>query len=169
MIVSYLFCALILFIGVLLETSILSNIMFLPAIPDIVLICTMYFSIYNGRTQGETMGFMSGLVLDFLGGAPFGFNSLIRTVLGYFTGYLKKMINLKSVFVTMLFGCIATLAKALMVYLVSLFYPNFVNSYNVFSLVFLVELILNSLLTPVIFKLLDCFSNFIIIDKNQRI
>ena len=39
------------------------------------------------------MGFFSGMFIDFLSGAPFGFNCLFRTVIGYIAGFLNQNIN----------------------------------------------------------------------------
>ena len=74
MIRSYLFGILLLIVSALIETAILSNIFFLPAIPDLLLICSLYFSVNNGCVYGETLAFSSGLFIDFL--------CVIQTVLG---------------------------------------------------------------------------------------
>lgn len=163
MIKSYSFCLLIVVVSVLLETAVLSNISLLPAVPDLVLICSLYFAINNGSLQGESMGFVSGLLIDFLSGSAFGFNSLIRTVIGYISGFFKRMLNINSSFVAFLIGLCGTIFKAILVYVTSFFFPNMVNTYNIFTSVFLFELIFNSILTPIIFKFLNCFSNFITI------
>ena len=81
MVKSILFSTFILFCATIIEASILSNISFLLVVPDIVLICTIYFSLLNGKTVGETTGFISGLFLDFITGMPVGFNCLYRTVI----------------------------------------------------------------------------------------
>ena len=83
MLKSFSVSALILLCFSLLETAILSNISVLPAVPDLVLLCVLYFSLINGRMYGESTGFISGLFLDFLSGAPFGFNCVLRTLIGY--------------------------------------------------------------------------------------
>ncbi len=163
MIKSYLFSTIILLCAVILETAVLSNITALPAVPDLLLICCLYFSLINGSVYGQVTGFISGLFIDFMSGSPFGFNCLIHTILGYIAGLFKKVLNIKSFFVLFLIGLIATIFKALLIYLVSFLFPNMVNTYNIFSQVFLFELGLNSILTPIIFKLLDCFSNIIVI------
>lgn len=164
MIKSYLFSSLILLFAVLIETAVLSNIPVIPSVPDLVLICSLYFALNNGCVQGQTMGFAGGLLVDFLSGSPFGFNCLVRTILGYVSGLFKKILNLKSPIVLFLIGFVATLVKALLIYIASLLFPNMVNSYNIISKVFLFEVIVNSVLTPFIFKFLNCFSKILIIE-----
>ena len=83
---SILVSAFILLCAVIIESSILSNISFIYIVPDLVLICSIYFSLLNGKVVGETTGFISGLLLDFITGIPFGFNCLFRTIIGYVYG-----------------------------------------------------------------------------------
>jgi len=162
---SYLSCLFLMIIAVLVETAILSKIAILPAIPDLLLICSLYFAVNNGSIHGQITGFSSGLLIDFLSGSAFGLNCLVRTVIGYLAGYLRKMLNLKSIFVTFLLGFLGTVLKALLIYLASFCFPNMVNTYNIFTNVFLCELLLNSILSPFVFKFLDAFSNFIILPE----
>ena len=66
MIKSILISTFILLCATIIESSILSNISFLLVVPDLVLICSLYFSLLNGKTIGETTGFISGLFLDLI-------------------------------------------------------------------------------------------------------
>lgn len=163
---SYVLSFIFLVIFIIIETAILSQIPILPALPDLVLICSLYFAVNNGSVHGEIVGFTSGLLIDFLSGSPFGLNSLVRTIIGYAAGYLKKILNLKSFLVTFLIGFLGTVLKAILIGFTSFFFPSIVNTYNIFSKIFLFELLMNSLLCPIIFKFLDCFSGFLIIPDN---
>ncbi len=169
MIKSYFSCILILIVAVLFETSILSNIFFLPAIPDFLLMCTLYFSIRNGKTSGEVNGFLSGLFLDALSGTPFGLNMLIRTLLGYAGGAFCNMLNIQSFLVSLMTGFVATIAKAVVFFLLSFLFPGYINHYHIFTSVFVFELLFNTILTPFVFKLLSNFDSFIVIDRGLNI
>ena len=162
MIKSGLSCFLILLVFALIETALLSNIFFLPAIPDFLMICVLYFSIRNGQVAGELSGFASGLLLDFLSGSPFGLNCLVRTVIGFLGGYFHRMMNYESFFVNFIVGFAATLIKAAIIYVISLLFPNYVNSYHIFSSVFAFELGMNTILCPLVIKFLKCFDAFIV-------
>lgn len=163
---SYLSSFLCLVIFVLIESAILSKIAILPAVPDLMLMCSLYLAVNNGSVHGQITGFTSGLLVDFLSGSPFGLNCLIRTIIGYVAGFLKKMLNLKSFVVTFLIGFLGTILKVLLIYVASFFFPNMMNTYNIFSKLFLFELLLNSLLCPLMFKFLDYFSNFLLLPDN---
>jgi rod shape-determining protein MreD len=141
----------------LFESSILSNIMFLPAVPDFLLICVVYYSFQHGKTAGEVSGFVSGLFLDFLSGCPFGLNCLFRTIIGYLGGFFDKTFSMDGFIVPATICFIATFVKVVSIALVSVFYPSVVNTYHIFSPVFGFELLANSFLAPFVFKFLSFF------------
>ncbi|MBQ7158311.1 MAG: rod shape-determining protein MreD [Treponema sp.] len=160
------FAACLFFLGFsLFEAAILSNIMFLPAVPDFLLLCSLYFSVQNGTLFGTTTGFISGLFLDFLSAAPFGLNCLLRTIIGYVGGLFQKTLNINGILLPMLFGFVATLVKALVIWLIALFYPLGIQTYELFSVTFVVELLLNTILAPITFRFLDLFAHIITVEK----
>ena len=142
----------------IVESSILSNIAFLFAIPDFVLICTIYFSLLNGKTVGESTGFISGLFLDFVSGLPVGFNCLVRTIIGYVFGFFANSVIITGIFVPVFSVGIGTIFKYILINLVTLFFPN-VSIYvtGIFSYEFLFELGINIILAPFMFKFLGLF------------
>lgn len=160
MIKSYLSSILTLILFVLVESALLSNISFLPAFPDFMMICVLYFSVRNGKIAGQTMGFASGLLLDFFGSAPFGMSCIVRTLMGYLGGIFHNLMNYKSPLVSIVAGFSATIVKAVLIYGISLLFPRHVNSYHIFSSVFALELVLNTIFTPIMFKFLDAFEAF---------
>lgn len=158
MVKSYFISTFILLCAVIIETSILSNLSFLLAVPDLVLICSIYFSLLNGKTYGETCGFISGLFLDWSTGIPFGFNSLIRTIVSYAFGWFSETIILKGILMPMLAVAAGTVIKALLMQLSVLFFPNIgIYLTSIISYKFLFELVLNTLLAPFVFKFLNLF------------
>ncbi len=169
MIKSFVTGFLILFALALAESAILSNISFLPAIPDLMLLAAVYFSIVKGRTYGVILGFVGGMILDYITGCPFGLNCLLRTLIGYSAGFLCETINYKGVVMPMLIGLCATIVKVLFTWIISLFYPNYVINYSVFSFVFMFELILNVILTPLMFKLYSCFDKSLMVSSGDKI
>lgn len=153
---------LILFILAMVETAILSNISFLPAVPDLVLLASIYIAMMNGKTAGVVLGFISGLILDFITGCPFGYNCLLRTIICYFAGFFNRNLNFRGIFIPFLIGLCGTFAKVFITWLISLFYPNTVLTYSMISVSFFTELLLNSILAPVIFKIVGCFDKHIV-------
>ncbi|AEB14156.1 MULTISPECIES: rod shape-determining protein MreD [Treponema] len=154
--------AILLFVSVF-EAAVLSNIVFLPALPDLSLICVLFFSINNGKIIGETTGFVSGLFLDFLSACPIGLNCLLRSVLGYLGGIFNRSLNTEGFFVPLFLGICATILKVLFIYLISMFFPLIVASYKIFSFSFLFEILMNGFLSPFVFKFLRLFRNSVIL------
>lgn len=158
---SILISTVILFFTCLIETAILSNIMILPVVPDLLLLVALYISLLNGSMAGEITGFISGLFLDFLTGSPFGFNCIFRTLISYIAGWFGKTISFKGVFMPCVFGFLATLLKLLLMWLISLFYPLVEVQNNLISVAFAFELVANTVLSPVVFKIVGAFDRLI--------
>ena len=163
---SFICSFLILLCSVIVETSILSNISFLPAVPDLALICVLYFSFLNGKNYGQVSGFLSGLLLDFLSGSPLGFNCLYRTVIGYLSGVFRRTINASGFLVPSVIGLLATILKVFLIWLISLFFKS-IKIYNIFTFSFLFELVMNVLLTPLMFKFLNSFRRILNIHEEE--
>lgn len=153
----------------IIEASILSNISFLPAIPDLLMLSLIFFALHNGKIVGESTGFISGLFLDFLTSSPFGLNCLLRTSLGYIAGLFSKSLNSEGIVVPAILGFIASIYKALFLLLLSFLYPSKITTYSIFELSSLFELILNVLFTPIVFYFLRFFKNSVILPAEKRI
>ena len=143
----------------LFESAILSNILFLPAIPDFLLLSVLYFSFTFGRKTGVTTGFFSGLFIDFFSGCPFGLNCLLRTVIGYVSGFFNKTFNIRGIILPCIIAFTGTVSKCFLQIFISFFYPNIVNKYSVFSVMFLSELVMNVVFAPIVFKFLSVFDS----------
>lgn len=169
MIKSISISAVILLCCALIESAILSNIAFLRAVPDLSLICVLYFSLHNGRVAGECTGFISGLFIDFLSAAPFGLNCLFRTVLGYLGGVFTKTFNTDGIIIPAVLGFCATIIKCLLILFIAFLFPSSVVKYNPFSMMFLFELCVNTVLTPVVFKILGIFKNIVVLNPENVI
>lgn len=167
MLKSFSVSALILLCVVIFETAILSNMLFLPAVPDLLLIATLYLSVNNGKLFGVSSGFLSGLFLDFLSMSPFGLHSLMRTIIGYVAGSFNKTLNMEGIFLPFLIGFFATGLKVLLVFIISVFFPDSVVPYQLLSKSFLFEIAANSILTPIGFKFLNMFSSVILLDLEK--
>ncbi len=163
---SILLSSFIMLCAAIIESSILSNITFLYVVPDLVLICSLYFSLLNGKTVGVSTGFISGIILDSITGIPFGFNCLYRTIIGYVYGIFSNTIIISRFVMPVLSVAIGTIAKTLMVHIIALLFPN-VNIYvaGFISYDFLFEFIENVLLAPFVFGFLGFFKKSLAISS----
>lgn len=165
----FLSSSLILLCMSLLENAVLANLTFMPAIPDLSLLCLIFFAIHNGTFCGESSGFISGLILDFFSAGPFGINCLFRTLIGYVSGLFNKVINTEGFLVPLVLGFSATIFKAVLLFLISILYPNALLRFNPFSWSFLFQLIFNTVLAPFIFMFLNLFKKSLILKPETNI
>ena len=171
MIKSLFISTLFLFAATIIESSILSNISFLLVVPDLVLICSIYFSLLNGKVYGEVSGFISGVFLDFITGVPFGLNCVFRTLMGYLFGLFSETIIISGLVIPMASVAIGTVAKKLLIFFISLLFPKLsLNIYSIISYQFLFEFVANIILAPIVFKFLSFFkTNLSIRDTKDMI
>jgi len=164
MLKSFLISTFILLCATIIESSILSNLTFLLVVPDLVLMCSLYFSLINGKTFGEGTGFISGVFLDFITGIPFGFNCVIRTIIGYITGFFAGSIIISTIITPVLAVGLGTIVKVILINLTALFFPN-VTIYvtGLISYEFLFEFIENIILAPFIFRILGFFKGSLVL------
>lgn len=154
---------------VVLQSSILR---YLPVdvTPDLALLALIYVSTQFGSQTGQITGFITGFVEDFLSTSPFGFHALLKAVMGFLYGLLKKSVFIDPVLFPVLLTLVGTIIKWFLVSLISALF-NITNVHvNFFSETFLLELLLNVLLAPFIFALLKSLpflKSLVAKDKNR--
>ncbi len=152
----------------LLEATILSNLLFLPVVPDLVLLIVVYVSFMNSSITGSTVGFISGMLLDFLSASPVGLNAFTKSVTGFIAGKFSGSFNQNKILIPALMGFSATLLKAILTLVLSLFFGSNILVYKLTGSVFWLEVLVNTICAPLVFALLGVFSAFFIEDKRLR-
>jgi rod shape-determining protein MreD len=138
---------------VILQSTMLSGIQVRGVRPDIALLLLVFFSHVLGPMEGKLMGFLGGLVKDFLSLSPFGFHALIDTTIGHVFGFTKEKVYIDPVTLPVLLAVSATLLKALGSFLLfALFIPEKLGSY--FGISMLIEIGLNAVSAPFLYALL---------------
>jgi rod shape-determining protein MreD len=162
MIKKVIWALVIILIAGLLQSTLLSRLTFLYAIPDLTLVILVYTAYVNGTMCGQVTGFFSGLLLDFISVAPLGYNALTRTLIGALTGFMKGTFFLDVIFLPMFLCAGATIAKALSRNLLSILLAGVVPAYNFFLPYFWVELGLNIVIAPLLFAFLKLFKSLLV-------
>lgn len=155
---TILWTSVIAFFFALFQAAILSNLQFLPVLPDLVLLVIVYVSFMNSSTTGVTVGFISGLLLDFLSASPIGLNTFTKTLTGFIAGKFSGSFNLSKIVIPAAMGFCATILKALTTLILSLFFGPGILVYNVMGSTFWLEILANTVCAPLIFGLLGLFS-----------
>jgi len=149
-------------IAAILQSTLIGRIAFLSVVPDLAL-CIVVFSAYvNGTMTGQVSGFFSGLLLDFLSAAPLGLNSFVRTIIGALTGLFKGSFFLDIIFMPAILCALATIVKAILIFIIHLIMGSAVPTYSLTSSVFWIELGLNAVSAPLLFLLLKNFKPILI-------
>jgi len=144
-------------VAAILQSTVFSYIAVFNVVPDLAL-CVLVFSAYvNGTMTGQVSGFFSGLFIDFLSASPLGLNSLIRTLTGALAGIFKGALNLDFIFIPMLLCALATIFKAVVIFILHLIMGSVVPAYSFTSSLFWIELGLNAVSAPLLFLLLKNF------------
>jgi len=76
----------------LLQTTVFQWFALAHVTPNLLLILTVAAGLMHGRTQGITMGFVCGILIDFCYGNVLGLYALIYMLIGYLNGYGKKIL-----------------------------------------------------------------------------
>lgn len=141
------------FITLVLQTTILVNISFRGIKPDFVLIMIILMSNNMGSIKGQLLGFFIGIIEDFVSLSPLGFNSLIKAILGYLAGKTAGKIFFDPILVPVIFVFLGTLIKKLLTFILLLIYiPE--KSGFIFTSALLIEIALNIIITPLLYLIL---------------
>ena len=143
----------VIFLTIILQTTILGKFTFRGIKPDYVLIMVILISNYRGSIKGQLLGFTSGLIEDFLSLSPLGFNSLVNTVIGYLAGITSEKIFLDPILVPVVFIFIGTLLKTFLSFLIFLIFLKEKADF-IYTSSLLIEIGMNIILTPFIYMFL---------------
>src|ERR1700722_6746000 len=83
--------ALVLFIGILLQTTLIPDLQFRGVRPDLMLLITICVGLTSGPEQGAVIGFSAGLLTDlFMTTTPLGLSALAFSLVGFALGGLRS-------------------------------------------------------------------------------
>lgn len=124
--------------------------------PNFILMFIVYTALNKGIMKGQIVGFVYGLTWDILSTDIFGVRALSFTIAGYLAGNFNKKLNKKqpiTQITLMIVGLVITQLTLNIIYMITpstddVFIQNFELSYLV-----LFNIVVNLILTPIIFKI----------------
>ena len=147
---SFFISLLLVFILVILQSTLFYFAVSKVVIPDFALIVVAFCGARKGMQEGQLLGFFNGLAEDFMTASFPGFNALIKTIIGFLAGTIKNKMLFDPVIFPSLFIFFVTLLKGTLAAVTAyLFFPEGYFP-AVFSSSFLMETVLNSLFAPII-------------------
>jgi rod shape-determining protein MreD len=108
-----LLAGLILFLAVLLQVTVATDMSVLGGRPDLVVIVVVSLALVRGPVAGAAAGFAGGFLLDALGLGAIGTTSLTLTLVGYAVGVRGERLRRRAVFRPLMLVALASLAAAL--------------------------------------------------------
>ena len=151
---SFFVSLLVVFILVILQSTLFYYVIPNVVIPDFALIVVAFCGARRGMQEGQILGFLNGLAEDFMTASFPGFNALIKTIIGFLSGTIKNKMLFDPVIFPSMFILIVTLLKgALTAVTAYLFFPEGFFPV-VFSSRFLIEIVLNALFAPLFYLIL---------------
>lgn len=151
---SLFFLAAVVLVCVVIQSTLLHFISPDMIVPDLILLVVVFTSAQKGMMKGEILGFGAGLAEDFLTGSFLGFNAFIKTIIGFIFGMMNKRIVFRPLLFSFFFAAAATLLKGVLAICISALFFGSEYHPSVFTFTFLLEILLNSILAPLVFYLL---------------
>ena len=148
-------------IAAVLQSTLLAHLALYRAVPDLALGIVVYSAYVNGMMTGQLSGFFYGIALDFLSAAPLGLNAFIRTLIGALAGLMKGTFFLDIFLLPMILCALATILKALLLFMLNLLFGGAVPAYPLAAPVLWAEIALNTVTAPLLFALLKRFSSLL--------
>ncbi|MBV6445198.1 MAG: rod shape-determining protein MreD [Ignavibacteriales bacterium] len=87
---NHLFAILIFILLLILQVIFVPFIAIENAVPDLVVILIVYYSLKEGQINGMIFGFATGLVFDLVSGSLLGSAALAKTLAGFVAGFFSS-------------------------------------------------------------------------------
>ena len=146
----------IIVVALLIQLTLINSITILGLKPDLILVVVVIFSLLKGEKEGTISGFASGLLQDIFSTGLLGINALVKTVICFTCGILRKKIFHEHIL--FLIPVITFIASFIQSILIFFLLRTFGIEYNlIWSLkqVALPEALYSSLLSPFIFLVIN--------------
>lgn len=136
-------------------------------IPDFLLVYLILISFYSEISESLTIGFLSGLILDFFSSTLFGFNSFSYVVIIFLFDKIKRLVNLEKISFLLLIVFISLILKLFFIYFFGFLFKEIFVIYKNVLLNYLINIIYTLLIAPFIYYLLSFIIKKADIYKNQ--
>ncbi len=147
---------------IVVQSTWLDYISVYSVVPDLSLIAVVYIAFKSPSLQGQSVGFAAGLLQDGVSAAPFGLNAFIKTAVAWLANLLSGKFYIDRLLMPAIFGFAATLAKAVYLAALSMFFAGKVFSYDFLDRVLWIEAGYNAVAAPILFLALSPLDRFLI-------
>ena len=114
---EYLLTAVLVFVLLVIQTTILRGIEVFDVIPNLLMIMVVCYSLLHEDYSALVVGAVCGLLLDWHGGRAVGMNALLCTLLAYLCVWVSGSLYSNNSIVAMVFVFFLSIAYELVVYI----------------------------------------------------
>lgn len=143
-----------------IQSTWLSRGIVLGVIPNLAMSVLLFTSFINKNGHGIIAAFMTGIVADMLSASPIGYFAFLFSSCAYLTTLTSYVTEKDAVVIPFLLGAVATIVMGLLSRILLWLFSADIHAYQIFSVEFGVELIMNGLFTTFIFFLLSFIQPF---------
>jgi len=109
---DYIYSIILFFPLLIIQTTIVPLVAIDGAVPDLILIMLVFYTIRNGQVYGTVLGFIYGFIFDLITGSFLGSTMLSKTLAGFLAGYFYNENRLESNFKSLVFSLIVLLCAS---------------------------------------------------------
>ena len=135
----------------ILQATVVPHLGIWGVFPDLPLLVVIGWSLERGKREGVIWGFVAGVALDLLSGAPFGAATLAMLAVGFLAGMSQATVFGAHVALPMLIMLLATIVYDVLFLLVVAVSGQDVMWWGSFARIILPSAVLNALLMPIFF------------------
>ncbi len=148
------FTVLAVLIAFLLQTSFFGAIPLIRTTPNLLLVVTVVFGLFRGRTTGLIVGFSAGLLYDAFGGDVLGEYALVLALLGYGCGRFTPYFDFEYVTLPMAVCAVCDLIYGLYVYVFGFLFRGRWNLLFYLRAVILPEMVYTVVVLLIVYRFL---------------
>lgn len=142
---------LVLVTALLLQSTLFGQLTLLGVRPELVYLVTILFALLDGPAEGAIVGFVGGLLQDFLLNEPKGITALTLTVLGYTIGLSRQYITSPSPLLPTVLVVVGTAAGLTFHSVVSFLLGSFPHAIGFTAKVIALAALYGGVLTPIVY------------------
>jgi rod shape-determining protein MreD len=140
--------------ALLLQSTVFSQLELLGVKPELMYLVVILIAILEGPTEGVVVGFVGGMLQDFLLNLPKGLTALTLTLLGYGMGLARQYITSPSPLLPTILVGVGTAIGVLFYQVMGFLLGQIEEPISIALKVTLLTALYNAVLTPIVFPVI---------------
>lgn len=128
--------------------------------PDLPLVFAICVALLKGENLGAFMGFINGFLEDIMYSNFLGFNSLVKFLTGFLSGYFTQDLYKGPAVITMGLTFLCSVVYHMIFIIISIFLKALDNPWSSFAPTVLPSALFNMIISPVVYHLLIKIEKF---------